>query len=105
MAPPVPMLDVQDLAVAAGGRVVQRGLSFEVRRGEVFMIVGTSGCGMKTGLYPEDIAVAWAALQLRLPVKWQAERLEDFLSAVHGRCSSAPGSRPASTTSRPSTCA
>jgi carbon-monoxide dehydrogenase large subunit len=43
------------------------------------------GFGMKTGIYPEDIAVAWAALQLRRPVKWQAERLEDFTSAVHGR--------------------
>ena len=43
------------------------------------------GFGMKTGLYPEDIAVAWAALQLQRPVKWQAERVEDFLSAVHGR--------------------
>jgi len=43
------------------------------------------GFGMKTGIYPEDIAVAWAALQLGRPVKWQAERVEEFLSAVHGR--------------------
>ncbi|MDP1647429.1 MAG: xanthine dehydrogenase family protein molybdopterin-binding subunit [Rubrivivax sp.] len=43
------------------------------------------GFGMKTGIYPEDIVLGWAALQLRRPVKWQAERVEDFLSAVHGR--------------------
>jgi carbon-monoxide dehydrogenase large subunit len=43
------------------------------------------GFGMKTGVYPEDIAVAYAAQALQQPVKWQAERLEDFLSAVHGR--------------------
>lgn len=43
------------------------------------------GFGMKTGAYPEDLVVAWAALQLQRPVKWQATRLEDFLAAVHGR--------------------
>ena len=43
------------------------------------------GFGMKTGIYPEDIVLAWAALQLGRPVKWQAERMEDFLSAVQGR--------------------
>jgi carbon-monoxide dehydrogenase large subunit len=43
------------------------------------------GFGMKTALYPEDVVVAFAALQLQRPVKWQAERLEDFLTAVHGR--------------------
>jgi len=43
------------------------------------------GFGMKTGIYPEDIVLGWAALQLGRPVKWQAERVEDFLSAVHGR--------------------
>ena len=43
------------------------------------------GFGMKTGIYPEDLAVGYAAQQLGVPVKWQAERLEDFLSAVHGR--------------------
>lgn len=43
------------------------------------------GFGMKTGAYPEDIAIAWAALQLGRPLKWQAERVEEFLSAVQGR--------------------
>jgi len=43
------------------------------------------GFGMKTALYPEDVVIAFAALQLQRPVKWQAERLEDFLTAVHGR--------------------
>ncbi len=43
------------------------------------------GFGMKTGIYPEDIAVGWIARTLGRPVKWQADRLEDFTSAVHGR--------------------
>jgi aerobic carbon-monoxide dehydrogenase large subunit len=43
------------------------------------------GFGMKTGIYPEDAAVAWATLQLGKPVKWIAERSEEFLSSAHGR--------------------
>lgn len=43
------------------------------------------GFGMKTGIYPEDAAVAWCARELRRPIKWIAERGEEFLSAVHGR--------------------
>ena len=43
------------------------------------------GFGMKTGIYPEDIALGYAARALGRPVKWQADRLEDFLYAVHGR--------------------
>ncbi len=43
------------------------------------------GFGMKTGPYPEDIAVGYAALQVKRPVKWVAERSEEFLSTVHGR--------------------
>ncbi|GGF48191.1 carbon monoxide dehydrogenase [Aliidongia dinghuensis] len=43
------------------------------------------GFGMKTGLYPEDIVVAYAARQLKRPVKWTAERIEEFLAATHGR--------------------
>jgi len=40
---------------------------------------------MKTGPYPEDILVAWAAHTLQAPVKWVAERSEEFLNSVHGR--------------------
>ncbi|MBI5721933.1 MAG: xanthine dehydrogenase family protein [Burkholderiales bacterium] len=43
------------------------------------------GFGMKTGIYPEDLVVGWAALVTGRPVKWQAERLEEFTSAAHGR--------------------
>jgi len=43
------------------------------------------GFGMKTGLYPEDIMVAYAARKLQRPVKWTAERIEEFLAATHGR--------------------
>ncbi|MEP6559129.1 MAG: molybdopterin cofactor-binding domain-containing protein, partial [Burkholderiales bacterium] len=43
------------------------------------------GFGMKTGAYPEDVVVAYAAWNLERPVKWAAERSEDFTSATHGR--------------------
>ncbi|HEX4782002.1 MAG TPA: molybdopterin cofactor-binding domain-containing protein, partial [Usitatibacter sp.] len=53
----------------------------------VRVVVGDvgGGFGMKTGCYPEDIAVGYAALKVKRPVKWVAERIEEFLSAVHGR--------------------
>jgi phospholipid/cholesterol/gamma-HCH transport system ATP-binding protein len=41
-------MQVQGLAVAAGGQVIQRALDFDVRRGEVLVIVGPSGCGKST---------------------------------------------------------
>jgi carbon-monoxide dehydrogenase large subunit len=43
------------------------------------------GFGMKTGINPEDIVVAYAARELKRPVRWQADRSDDFLSAIHGR--------------------
>lgn len=43
------------------------------------------GFGMKTGIYPEDAAVAFASWTLQKPVKWIAERSEEFLSTQHGR--------------------
>ena len=43
------------------------------------------GFGMKTGLYPEDIVVVYAARQIGRPVKWTPARIEEFLSATHGR--------------------
>ncbi|MCO6419033.1 xanthine dehydrogenase family protein molybdopterin-binding subunit [Siccirubricoccus sp. KC 17139] len=54
---------------------------------KVRVLVGDvgGGFGMKTGLYPEDAVVAFAAKQVGRPVKWAATRMEDFLSALHGR--------------------
>jgi carbon-monoxide dehydrogenase large subunit len=43
------------------------------------------GFGMKTTLYGEDIVCAYCARELKRPVKWTAERMEEFLSATHGR--------------------
>ncbi len=54
---------------------------------QVRVLVGDvgGGFGMKTGLYPEDAVVAFAARQVGRPVKWAGTRLDDFLSATHGR--------------------
>ncbi len=41
--------------------------------------------GGKASLYPEDVAVAHAAMRLGRPVKWIATRNEDMVSASHGR--------------------
>lgn len=51
------------------------------------VIVGDvgGGFGMKTGPYPEDLMVAYAAHFLQIPVKWIADRNEEFLSSTHGR--------------------
>lgn len=41
-------LRVRGLELAYGSNVIMRGLDFEVRRGEVFVIMGGSGCGKST---------------------------------------------------------
>ena len=43
-----PLLQIEGLAVAAGGRIVQQGLDFTLARGEVLAVVGKSGCGKST---------------------------------------------------------
>jgi carbon-monoxide dehydrogenase large subunit len=98
---PSPLEPRSVLAWIAGGRLVVR-LSSQgptgIRSGLADTLPGLAaddirvrvgdvggGFGMKLALYPEDVVVAHAARTLARPVKWQAERLEDFLSAVHGR--------------------
>ena len=41
--------------------------------------------GMKSGAYPEDVLVLYAARKLGRPVRWIAERRESFLADDHGR--------------------
>jgi len=43
------------------------------------------GFGQKAHVYPEEIAVAWAALRLGAPVKWAEDRVEGLEAATHAR--------------------
>jgi carbon-monoxide dehydrogenase large subunit len=66
----------QNLADALGGRPE-----------DYRVVVGDlgGGFGMKTGLANEDALACYAARKLGRPVKWRAERGEDFLAAHMGR--------------------
>ena len=80
MAPAV--IAVENVTIAYGDKVIQKDLTFEVRRGEVFVILGGSGCGKSSllknmiGLYRpvtgrilfdgEDIVTAEGEDRLRL---------------------------------------
>ncbi len=82
MSAAAPAITVEDVTIAYGDRVVQKSVSFDVRRGEVFVILGGSGCGKSSllknmiGLYRpasgrilfdgEDIAAAEGEDRLRL---------------------------------------
>jgi phospholipid/cholesterol/gamma-HCH transport system ATP-binding protein len=60
-----PAIRVRDLTAGYGGVPLLEGVSFEVARGEVFMILGGSGCGKSTllkhliGLYPPIRGEVW----------------------------------------------
>src|SRR4029453_5957421 len=45
-------ITVHDLTMAYGSFIIQRDLSFTVRRGDIFIIMGGSGCGKSTLLRP-----------------------------------------------------
>ena len=44
----VPMIQAKDLTVGYGDVVVLENLNFSIERGEVFVIIGGSGCGKST---------------------------------------------------------
>ena len=43
-----PHIEVRDLTMAFGDYVLQRDLTFTIRRGDIFVIMGGSGCGKST---------------------------------------------------------
>ncbi len=45
-----PLLSVRDVTLAFGSKVIQHDLSFNVRRGAIFAVMGGSGCGKSTVL-------------------------------------------------------
>ena len=59
------VISVKDLSIGYGDRVILEKVNFQVKRGEVFVILGESGCGkstlMKTmiGLYPPQSGEVW----------------------------------------------
>ena len=59
------VITVKALTVGYGEKVILQNLDFEVRRGEVFVILGGSGCGKSTllkhmiGLYPPMAGEIW----------------------------------------------
>jgi phospholipid/cholesterol/gamma-HCH transport system ATP-binding protein len=45
-----PLMSLRGVTLAFGPRVIQRNLSFDVRRGSIFAVMGGSGCGKSTVL-------------------------------------------------------
>lgn len=45
-----PVISLRDVTLCTGGRTIQHHLSFDVRRGSVFAIMGASGAGKSTAL-------------------------------------------------------
>jgi len=44
-APPLPAIRVENLTMAYGRRLIQKDVSFDVHAGDIFVIMGGSGCG------------------------------------------------------------
>jgi len=100
--PGEPIIRVENFTAAYEGNVIINDISFEVQRGEVFVILGGSGCGKSTllkhmiGLYPpaagkifldgEDIAAADGENRLRIlqkiGVMYQSGALFGSLSII-----------------------
>ena len=61
--------------------------SLGMEKADARVVVGDvgGGFGMKTNVYPEDIVLAYAARAVKRPVKWVAERSEEFVATSHGR--------------------
>ena len=88
------------LALVEAGRIVvhtsnqgpwalRTGLAamLKVAADQVRVVAGDVGgsFGMKSGVYPEDVVIAYAARRVGRPVRWIAERVEGMMTDDHGR--------------------
>jgi carbon-monoxide dehydrogenase large subunit len=73
-----------------GGRRIQEALQRllpNLRADNVRSIARDTGggFGVRSKIYPETIAIAWAARKFGRPVKWRGDRSETFVSDYHAR--------------------
>ena len=72
-----------------GGRRLQanlaRLLSLPVEKTRIVSRDTGGGFGVRSKMFPETVAVAFAARALGRPVKWRGDRFETFVSDYHGR--------------------
>src|SRR3546814_15130626 len=73
-----------------GAVKLQNGLAdivFKVPKAQVHVISPDTGggFGLRGKLFPETVMVTWAAQRLKRPVKWLADRRENFVCDPHGR--------------------
>ena len=60
-------------------------LGIERRKIRVIVPDVGGGFGPKAHAYPEEIAIAWLAIQLGRPVKWVEDRTENLVCSAHAR--------------------
>ncbi len=79
----------QPLAVHAGRARLARRCGRRVRSREGRLRVATpdvgGGFGAKTGVYPEEVMVAWVARKLQCGARWHETRSENMVGMGHGR--------------------
>ncbi len=70
-----------------GTRDAMAGAILKMPKEDVRVVVGDmgGGFGQKTGVYPEDGLVAYAARKLQRKIRWRGERTDEFVGGTHGR--------------------
>jgi carbon-monoxide dehydrogenase large subunit len=72
-----------------GGRRIQgtiaKILKLEPKQMRVVSYDTGGGFGIRSKVYPELVAISWAARKLDRPIKWRGDRSETFVSDYHGR--------------------
>ena len=57
----------------------------ELPEGKIRVVAPDMGGSFGGGVYPEEILIPWAAMQLRRPIRWLEERAEDLVNSRHSR--------------------